>query len=1433
MAENDIRKTGAQTYRELQQANEIDPPQIGEDFVALMRGIQKQYTPTSLFDPAAHAQQDVSTPLNSEDDWWGRSRYDNPTATEEQMQHLGDIRYENQGWTDVLANGVGKLLGTAGTTFLSSVAGIPYGIYTWINEGRFSGVWDNEVTQALGNVDDWFEKNMTNYKSEYQQQAPWWDTSNLFSMNFIADSIIKNAGFMMGAAASGGLAAGTMGILARSLGFVNKLGRVGKVATGLASSLYSAAGEGMIEARQNVEERNKLEIQRLNNEINPEYEALDFEQQLANAQYEATRGQLTSYNPATGLMEDPANREWKEKTEDIAARRQELDRKRQAAMDEITATGRNMGNKILLGNLAVLTLGNYTQWAKGFSKSFENARHLAEVVGQTEKPMFTSVIRAGKDIADGYIFQGNKGLGRAVALTKGLFTEGSEEMNQQWVSSAAGAYYNRKDVNDYWKMRLEPESLKDAADASYGIGQAIADGFSDSWGDPNQWEQFVVGGITGLAGTPMPSKVFSQDKSKSKWNPSRYFSWEGGGINELREYNKAYNKIEEGVADLNETVKQQDFKERIQRLGAHAALQKVKEYAAATDDKKLWKDADDRQTIHDIQSFVRAGRVDDLRAIYRELQGEISDEDIEKLIGNTSGNITAQQDKANHDAQMDSEISDEQKKMDAVKSKLDALDAQAEKNKDNADELAKIDEQRRSTRATLAQHSKNIQDLIKRKNDYVGEESKGGMFLTKDGNVITEPDEIREIIRHNGEELERKLDSYLESVDQVIKDSKGKLSKDQEDNLAYLHNLGKESMERATKIVKKNRKNLPGYYKVYAPAALAFKLVDPESIKSLDETVEVNTSAMNDDTFANFFIHAVADASWNKEDKSDRDKDENWKNIANTHYQLFVASKGDNQQEEQSELETLQKDLEDVETLRAQSQVYRETLNEYMKDPSKLDKDKADVEQKNATKKKKDILKKKFGGKTAKDINRALNEGTIDPDDLVQLADFEEDEDPELNTAKEEAKKAKNIRAKAAGIKGNIQKAAASNDDDMELSDDVLDGLYGAVDRVAENADDEAELNYETIFGEFDFDSDEQGEQAGQLFAVAMEAQQADEDSKDDIPDEVVEEVGEAPETGHDPVTQASSSTAIPKTDKENGGEYNTPPPVNVRLQASVDSVVEKMNRLNSEPSNRGTWRSTIRRYGREKGDNGRWHTTRKPYHELIKDKDSILYKRSKAIWEYLDREGAWERTENPDKDSIATGDAIHFMIKDFSQEIYGKPFSELTAEQKPYALAIIMLDDNMEVLGDLPLAQFEPTYGKQSETSQVKDLKATQEMLFKAFENKKTETGCMQAVADKKHKDGAENLNLTFNNRDKSPFMSEISQILEGMIPFSEETNTLNDVMGDSNLLLGVTVAGEIMATSKDKKDKRGNAALRVGTGKIGQSYILLRSSSGALVQW
>lgn len=1418
---------------------------------------------------------------------FGQSQYDEDVlygdVTSEDIQN---IRHDNQPWYDTLANGLGKMLGTAATTFVSSLVGLPYGLGAAAIEGRWSALWDNDVTQGLSDVNNWLEENMTNYRSTEQQNNPWYDPSNLFSMNFIADDIIKNMGFTLGAASSMMVGSGALGLMSKALGFTNEVSKAGKVTNNVLSALFSATGEGMIEAKQGVDERNKLELQRLDDALAPEYEALKLQQEEIDQQYAMT-GDYDTY---------------KQQMQDLISQRENLDNRKAAGQQQIEESGQRMGNAILLANQGLLTMGNLIQFSKGMTKSFDRARHAAETSNKAVKPKFVNAKRVSDNIADGYKITGKKA-GKVAAATKGLFTEGSEEMNQQWIQSSSGAAYNEEDINDYWKAKLDPESYRETTKGLYTIGNILDRGFQESWGDINQWEQFVIGGLTGMSGSYAPTKIFNQDKTKSRWNPMRYGSWEGGMRSELKEFNQQYQQFEENIDDVNKILQSEDFPARVRDMVGHTYTESQKTDAADSNSMKDWKDADDKQFVHDIQAFLRAGKLDDLRAIYNEIGTDLSDDDIEGIVKSTTKEISAEEDKQNFDRNIDEQVAEHQRT-------ITQLNEQAEELTSNG--VSPDDSQVTSILSNIEKENTAIADLNQQKQNYVGQKYYIGTYVDRQGNRVVTDDEIRETIKHNAEELNRKMDSFLDSVDYVNKRTNGQLSKEEEDNLVYLHNLGKESNVRMQKIMSNVRQQLPNKFLLKTsktPEQLTQENASSDLSFAKNETtpegyVEVDTSLMNDAAFADFFQREImrggninpefaetadekaareeeektlsdeekkqkarerASKKWKNavqkmQDDAEEQWDTNWRNLVDNFFENYKKNNNATLDETVEAFSKVKQDLQDASNLFDQAGEFQKTLLEYMQNPSFVDRDKKKEETKAQKAADEQKAKNIFVGKDAKQIKQEVANGTIGIDDFESFAnvDLSDVNDADVKAAQQEVKKAQEGNQKAAALKNHIQENLGDNPTPEQLQEaqiamQMVDAANLAANDPSDISIDTPELNQIPLDqidpnASIDF-VEAQNMNVQQMIADSFNALEEDQNAQDDIPEEVPDDAlngVEPQETGKDPVVKSKPEIVSPKkpngepsgvSEKKEDGPINanvssspsragnTVVPKNPLTEGAIDNIIQEMQSLYNQTAENGTWRSTTTRYGKQKvGD--KWVMTDKPYHELVEDKNSILYKRSKAIWEYFNETGTFDRQDNASDDRIREGDVIHFMVKYFPQ-IYGKnDFNELTDEEKPYALAIIMLNDNGEVLGDLPLVQFEPSYRKGGPSKQVKDLLSLQEKVFNAF-NKNTNRSSNEAIVDNKQIEGKDNLNLTFD-ASKTPIVSKVKQVMRGAVPLSKtERHTLNEVANGQPFELGVAVAGSTIAKKRGDKSQH-NEIVKPNVGTTGQPYLLLPTPSG-----
>ena len=157
------------------------------------------------------------TPVYRPDLDLGTSMFDDPVMLNATQGDIQDMRAENQPWYAKIGAGIGKAVVYAGTTFANGTAGLLYGLGKWATGGNFSDVWNNEVTVAMDDIMKDSEQLMPNYRTQYEQEHPM-ALENIFSANFLGDSIIKNIGFLVGAYYSGGIFSKGAGLLLRAVG---------------------------------------------------------------------------------------------------------------------------------------------------------------------------------------------------------------------------------------------------------------------------------------------------------------------------------------------------------------------------------------------------------------------------------------------------------------------------------------------------------------------------------------------------------------------------------------------------------------------------------------------------------------------------------------------------------------------------------------------------------------------------------------------------------------------------------------------------------------------------------------------------------------------------------------------------------------------------------------------------------------------------------------------------------------------------------------------------------------------------------------------------------------------------------------------------------------------------------------------------------------
>lgn len=579
----DLTKTGPVSYRELQmlngslpqesEANSLLPDDIGVTST-LSRAGKVNYT---------------ETPSD-----WGNSMFDSGVANQYEFENYGDYRGERQPWYAKIGAGLAKGVVLAGTTFLNGTVGLVAGVGTAVTEGRWSGLWDNDFSRAMDSINKGAEEVLPNYYTQYELNQPWY--TNIFTANFWGDKLIKNIGFTVGAFYSGG-------IYSKGLGAIMQAVKAGSKATSMVTSgvgsVISAVNEGSIEALNAANEFEEKYKTALDDEFRQRLEAIQ-------AEYNANAGkELVRMGGDSQGFYDPAYVKYKEAIE------RERNNYNQA-LAKLEGDKAKVGNATLLMNIPILAASNFYQFGKLYSRGFNTARRTADIVGDVGK----------------YEARGLSKTARAGRILGGGLMEGKEEVEQQIATDVSQHYY-ATDVNNYYRSLQDPDAAQETLSWTKSFGETLG----RTLGEGSTWEQFFIGGLTGLMGMPRFRGIRNEDgklQSPIVLEENMFSKW--------KELKQEADRNQAIATHMNERVNSPEFKNYYQGLIRHNKYQNDMNDAALRDDEFDYKNAEHAQLISDISMFSNAGKLDDLMTLINSAY-DTSDENLQSIIDNTTTTI--------------------------------------------------------------------------------------------------------------------------------------------------------------------------------------------------------------------------------------------------------------------------------------------------------------------------------------------------------------------------------------------------------------------------------------------------------------------------------------------------------------------------------------------------------------------------------------------------------------------------------------------------------------------------------------------------------------------------------------------------------------------------------------------------------------------------
>ena len=641
----DITKTGAQSYRDLQSQNNIPE---SADKIASFADASKYFKYTGqqaiAANQAANAQWEdyqEQSPLYRQTggaDYLGNSIYDDDIIIgDDDYNHILDTRGRNQPWYAQLGSGLVKGIGLAGTTFLDGTVGLVVGIGEAVGQGDISKLWDNEISNGLHDFNQNMEEWLPNYRTEEEQNRSW--LQNIGTMNFWADSFLKNMGFTIGALYSGGVWTKGLKILGQGINALGKfekgigLTKLGNFNRGLglamqtnglgaklAGSLFSAVNEGRIEANNNTANLRDLQVQQASDAF-------------------AKRRQEIIDDPT--LSED-------ERLTQMA----ELDGNYQATLNQIDENLKKAGLTDFLLNIPILAIDNFWTFGRMYAQGFRNARNVA---GKNVKKSFlersSQAANEAANAAENTLAQNTKKeagrfawneITKKQSFGKGLMTglrEGNEEMAQGWAAEFAGnnAFYS-DGPDTYYRAMSDPKALQETMSS----WEAASKAFANTYGNFDRYEEFAIGALTGLLGTPTFGR--SQNASANTWlGRGKMVGLSGGILGEFKSNAEMNKNGYAHVTNMNAALDKRDQIDKTARV--HAAINQFNNAMdgfAESDDKFEYQNASDNLDWMGITSFISTGREEDLKTLLGQDFDNISDEELEAI-----ATFTAQNDDSN------------------------------------------------------------------------------------------------------------------------------------------------------------------------------------------------------------------------------------------------------------------------------------------------------------------------------------------------------------------------------------------------------------------------------------------------------------------------------------------------------------------------------------------------------------------------------------------------------------------------------------------------------------------------------------------------------------------------------------------------------------------------------------------------------------------
>ena len=544
----------------------------------------------------------------------GDSSYDEDITRLDQAYDINEYRAQRQPWYSQLANGALKMLTTAGTTIVDNTAGLLAGVVQGINNlgdddpktGFWSGMWNNDVTNAMADIQDKMEEIAPNYMSNWEQNAAFYERmfSGAGAANFWGNDILKNAGFTIGSIATLYLTGGTGNLFKGA-------SSLGKFARWAANSFISSIGESSLESLMAYRDNKKI----MENNLKARTTALqqniedEFQDNIANGMSEQDALDIYNYKMQQ-LNNDKANY--------------------QEAME---ADLINASNAVLAANMAALTVSNNLTLGSMIRGGYGNAKSLLDKAVRTVDGKAVSNTST-KDIAKGLLngtlkFETPKitaGAAKVGAHWAATSTQEGLEEGIQNIASTTAQMNTQAKMNRWARENSSLGSMinPDADEALADVTKALGVAYEDQFGSANGqgWTEVAAGFITGAFGVAGIHR-----NKEGKIRPT----WQGGIKESYETIYGERNAIQEQIDKLNTALTSGRFGERAKNAAQNLAIKSKQDKALENGDIRAFKNAETEMLVNDALYARDMGLLDSYLEMFNQMSNNVSDEDVKQL----------------------------------------------------------------------------------------------------------------------------------------------------------------------------------------------------------------------------------------------------------------------------------------------------------------------------------------------------------------------------------------------------------------------------------------------------------------------------------------------------------------------------------------------------------------------------------------------------------------------------------------------------------------------------------------------------------------------------------------------------------------------------------------------------------------------------------